>query len=188
MTPYDFVHLTLHAFDGEIQGRTKLQKTVYFLGICTDSLKELGFRPHFYGPYSDLVAAGLNRLKSLGFVAESTRGSGAVGVGGFEIARYDFKLTEEGERIAEEKARQNPNAWSKITTAATRLRDAGEIDYMRMSVAAKTYFMLKQRGKAATANELSESAQALGWKAKPEEIEPAISFLKKLGLVTTAES
>ena len=187
MTPYDFVHLTLYAFDGEIQGRTKLQKTVYFLGICTDSLKELGYRPHFYGPYSDLVAAGVNRLKSLGFVAESTLGSGAIGVGGFEIARHDFKLSEEGERIAKEKAQQNPDAWNKIKGAADRLKAAGEIDYMRMSVAAKTFFMLKQRGQAATANELSESAKTLGWKAKPDEIERAVSFLKKLGLVTTAE-
>jgi len=31
MMPYDFVHLTLLAVDGEVRGKTKLQKTVYFL-------------------------------------------------------------------------------------------------------------------------------------------------------------
>lgn len=188
MTPYDFVHLTLHAVGGEIRGRTKLQKTVYFLGVFTGALQELGFRPHFYGPYSDSVAAGLNRLKSLGFVAESTLGSGAVGAFGFEIARHDFKLTEEGERIAKEKAKQNPEAWNKLKQATERFSAGGEVDYMRMSVAAKTYFMLKQKGKAATASELSESAKKLGWKAKPEEIQEAISFLEKLELVTTTQA
>ena len=186
MTPYDFVHLTLYAVDGEIRGRTKLQKTVYFLGIFTGALNELGYRPHFYGPYSDAVAAGLNRLKSLGFVAESTLGTGTIGASGFEIARHDFKLTEEGERIAKEKVTQNPETWNKIQQATERFRAGGEIDYMRMSVAAKTYFMLKEREKPATASELSESAKSLGWTAKPEEINLAIEFLEKLKLVTTS--
>jgi uncharacterized protein YwgA len=183
MTPYDFIHLTLYAIGGEIRGRTKLQKTVYFLGVFTGAIKELGYRPHFYGPYSDSVAAGLNRLKSLGFVAESTLGSGAVGASGFEVARHDFRLTEEGERIAKEKTAQNPEVWNKLQQATQRFKRGGEIDYMRMSVAAKTYFMLTQNGKPATANELSESAKSLGWDAKPEEITKAISFLSKLGLV-----
>ena len=46
--------------------------------------------------------------------------------------------------------------------------------------------MLKQKGKAATPSELSESAKALGWTAKPDEISEAISFLEKLKLVTTS--
>ncbi len=61
----------------------------------------------------------------------------------------------------------------------------GNIDYMRMSVAAKTYFMLKQSNKPATTLELSESARALGWQAEPKEISDAIKFLEKIGLVVT---
>jgi uncharacterized protein YwgA len=185
MNPYDFVHLTLHALGGEIQGRTKLQKTVYFLGIFTDSLDDLGYRPHFYGPYSDLVTAAVARLKALGFVTESTLGSGAIGDGGFEIARHDFNLTKEGKRIAEEKALQNPDVWLKLKTAVDRFKKAGYIDYMRMSVAAKTYFVLKAMGKPATAEELSEAAKTLGWQAKPHDIDDSISFLRKLDLVVT---
>jgi uncharacterized protein YwgA len=184
MNPYDIVHLTLHAFGGRIEGRTKLQKTVYFIGIITDSVADLGYRPHFYGPYSGLVTAAVARLKSLGFLTESTLGSGAIGEGGFEIARHDFQLTREGQRIAKEKAEQNTEAWSKINGAVDRVKNAGIIDYMRMSVAAKTYHMLKAKGKPATPEELSESAKSLGWEAKPHDIEQSISFLQKLGLVT----
>ncbi len=89
MNAYDFVHLTLFAYNGELQGRTKLQKTVYFLGVFTESLDDLGYRPHYYGPYSAAVADAVSRLKALGFVMEYTLGSGAVGAGGFEIARHD---------------------------------------------------------------------------------------------------
>jgi uncharacterized protein YwgA len=185
MTPYDFVHLTLHAYGGEIQGRTKLQKIVYFLGIFTNSAEDLGYRPHFYGPYSAAVADAVNRLKALGFLVEYTLGSGAIGAGGFEIARHDFRLTDEGARIAAEKAEANPEVWSKITEAISRFRSAGELDYMRMSVAAKTYFMLRQSEKPATNVELSESAKGLGWQANPAEIADSISFLERLGLVTT---
>jgi uncharacterized protein YwgA len=183
MNPYDIVHLTLYALGGRIEGRTKLQKTIYFVGIFIDSLDDLGYRPHFYGPYSDLVTAAVARLKSLGFLTESTLGSGAIGVAGFEIARHDFQLTKEGERIAEEKAKQNPDVWTKLNIAVDRFKKAGHIDYMRMSVAAKTYHMLRAKGKPATPEELCESARSLGWETKPNEIEQSISFLQKLGLV-----
>ena len=176
MTPYDFLQLTLLAADREIRGRTKLQKTVYFLGILTGELPKLGFRPHYYGPYSDVVAAQLNRLKSIGFVSETSHGFGSVGAEGFEIARHDFKLTEEGRQIAEEKKRNNPDVWRKIKGAMDRLNEAGEIDYMRMSVAAKAYFMLMQNGQALTAEELSKSARSFGWQASPERDRKSFQF------------
>src|SRR5579863_10430213 len=104
MNAYDFVHLVLNAMGGQIQGRTKLQKTIYFLGILTGNIDELGYRAHYYGPYSDTVAAAVNRLKALGFVEEGSLQTGMVGEDGFEIARHDFTLTEQGKEIAEKKA------------------------------------------------------------------------------------
>jgi len=183
MTPYDFVHLSLLAVGGEIQGRTKLQKTIYFLGILSGTLPKLGYRPHFYGPYSDAIAAAVNRLKSLGFITENTVGIGAMGSSGFEIARHDFRLTEEGKLIAQKKADQNPEVWEGIRRVAKRFLEAGSIDYMRMSVAAKTIFLLSDAAKPATAFDLSESASRLGWNPTPQEVEESVEFLKKLGLV-----
>jgi uncharacterized protein len=188
MNPYDFVHLALLAVGGQISGRTKLQKTVYFLGILTGSLDELGYRPHYYGPYSSTVADAVNRLKALGFVQQSSLHTGAVDDSGFEIARHDFGLTDEGKKIAEKKREQNPVAWKKIEHAVTRFKKGGEIDYMQMSVAAKTIFMLSEKGKPATAMELSESAKKLGWNPKAQEIADSIEFLKKLGLVSAGKN
>ena len=185
MSPYDFVHLSILALGDEIKGRTKLQKTVYFLGVLTDNLPELGYRPHFYGPYSDAVAASVNRLKSLGFLTENTVGAGTVGSSGFEIARHDFKLTEEGKRIAQKKTERDPEFWQRLKSVADRFVNAGDVDYMKMSVAAKTFFILSNSGKPATPTELSYSASRLGWSPTPQEVEESIDFLKKLGLVRT---
>jgi uncharacterized protein YwgA len=183
MSPYDFVHLSILAVGDEIKGRTKLQKTIYFLGVLTETLPKLGYRPHFYGPYSDAVAASVNRLKSLGFLTENTVGAGAVGSSGFEIARRDFKLTEEGKRIAQEKAVRNLDVWKGIKSVAVQFLEAGDVDYMKMSVAAKTFFILSNSGKPATPTELSYSASRLGWNPTPQEVEESIEFLQKLGLV-----
>lgn len=184
MNPYDFVHLALLALGGEICGRTKLQKTIYFLGVLTGKLDDLGYRAHYYGPYSDAVASAVNRLKSLGFVQESSLRTGACDENGFEIARSDFKLTEEGEKIAKKKAAESKEAWQKIKTAVTRFQNAGDIDYMKMSVAAKTFFMLSKKGKPASSVELAESAKTLGWNPNSKEIDESVGFLEKLILVS----
>lgn len=186
MSAYDFVHLAFHAIGGEICGTTKLQKTIYFLGVLTGALDQLGYRPHYYGPYSDTVAAALNRLKALGFVQQSSLHTGAVDGDGFEITRKDFELTDQGRSIAQQKATENPVIWRKIRDAVARFKEAGEIDYMKMSVAAKTFYILSTKGTPATSVELSESAKSLGWNPKPDEIVESVGFLKGLGLVKPA--
>lgn len=137
MKAYDFVHLALFAINEEIRGKTKLQKTIYFLGILTGSLGDLGYRPHYYGPYSASVADAVNSLKAVGFISQSSLGFGTVNDEGFEIARHDFNLTTEGRLVAEKKAAENPAAWQKIQEAVKKFKVAGDLDYMKMSVAGK---------------------------------------------------
>jgi hypothetical protein len=42
-----FVQLGLLALGGNVQGKTKLQKSMYFLGEMTGCLEELGYRAHY---------------------------------------------------------------------------------------------------------------------------------------------
>ena len=76
MNAYDFVHLAMVALGGEIKGKTKLQKTIYFMGVMSGSLRDLGYQAHFYGPFSADVADAVGRLKSVGFVHETSEGTG----------------------------------------------------------------------------------------------------------------
>jgi uncharacterized protein YwgA len=183
MDATDFVLLALHAVGGEIQGKTKLQKTVYFLGLMTGHLDDLGYRAHYYGPYSDDVADAVDRLRSVEFVGQSVVGGGAVNRLGFEVCRYDYALTGDGKQIAEAKATDRPKFWRKLQRAVKTLRHAGNPDYVRLSIAAKTYFMLGKKKGEATMAELAGLARRFGWKVTSHQVKEAAQYLSRLGLV-----
>jgi uncharacterized protein YwgA len=183
MNAYDFVHLALHALGGEIRGKTKLQKTIYFLGALTRSLADLGYRPHYYGPYSADVGGAVDRLRALGFVDQTVSSGGACDSSGFEVARYDFRLNEEGKRVAEAKAKNNPEFWAKLNDAVQTFKRAGEEDYMKLSVAAKTNFMLGENKGPARSEDLIDLARRFGWAVTPDQVQEAAHFLHALGLV-----
>ena len=179
---YDFVHLALRAVGGEIKGKTKLQKTVYFLGVLTKTVDQLGYRAHYFGPYSQDVADACSRLRSLGFVDQNVCGGGTVGDAGFEVARYDFRLTASGRTVADFKAGKFEELARSLETQAKKLQEAGDLDYMKMSIAAKTRFLLHEK-KQTTLDELVMLAGRLGWKVTKSEVEEAGSYLQRLGLV-----
>jgi uncharacterized protein YwgA len=188
MNAYDFVHLALFALGKEIKGKTKLQKTIYFLGVLTDTLKDLGYRPHFYGPYSAEVAGAIDRLRSLGFVDQSVAGAGALDQQGFEVARYDFCLNEQGKRIAKTKSERNPDLWKRIQSAVKCLGKAKDQDYMKLSIAAKTYYMLGEKaGIPASVSELTALATKFGWAVTNDQVSEAFQFLKAAGLIEVVE-
>jgi len=185
MKPFDFVQLALLALGGEVRGKTNLQKKVYFLGELTGRLDDLGYRAHFYGPYSDDVAISVDDLKAIGFVDQNVVTGDTVDESGFERRRYDYQLTGAGRRVAESKCRQNAELWKSLHEAAQLLQSAGEVNYMQLSIAAKTYFLLGEKHTAASNEELARLASRFGWRVSPEEVQHAASYLKRLGLVTT---
>lgn len=182
MKPNDFVTLALLAIGGEVRGKTKLQKTAYFLGTMTDCLEELGYRPWFYGPYSDEVDAAITWAKTIGAIDQNVSSWG-FDQSGFEVRRYDFRLNEQGKRFAEIRARENPEFWNRLQLAAQRLREAGDIDYMEMSIAAKTYFLLGKKKGPTSMAELAQLAPQFGWNVTPAQVQQAARYLSKLGLV-----
>lgn len=119
----DFVVLAYGAFEGKIIGKTNLQKKVYFLGAGLNKVKELGYRAHYYGPYSAAVAEANSELKSLGYLSECSTSWGGDNRG-FEIARYDFSLTEEGFKLLDRKKKENPDLWGEIENLAQRIKGA----------------------------------------------------------------
>ncbi|MFH1418082.1 MAG: hypothetical protein ABII12_07360 [Planctomycetota bacterium] len=188
MDPYDFVHLALFAIGGEVKGKTKLQKTVFFLGIMTNHLDDLGYRPHFYGPYSNDVAEAIGRLKAIGFVDQNIVGGGSMDERGFERRRYDYRLSDDGRMIAEAKKKKYPAFWERIQEAAKVLADADNLNYMKLSIAAKTYFLLGKNRDAATDKELAGLASRFGWSVTSSEVQEAAHYLEKLGLVKLVEN
>lgn len=188
MTTYDFVHLVLHASGGTIQGRTKLQKVVYFVGTLTGVVDDLGYRPHYYGPYSGEVAGAVNELRGLGFLEQRVSSAGATDPRGFEVTRYDYELTAAGKQIAQEKVKKQQAMWQKVQTAVEKLNKARASDYVKLSIAAKAYYILRERNGKATPEELQKLTAVFGWKVSSQEILEAGKLLEALDLANVDKS
>jgi uncharacterized protein YwgA len=177
----DVLVLAYKAFDGDMRGKTLLQKRIYFLSVMLGL--DLGYEAHYYGPYSEKVATLNSELKSLGYVAESSSAWG-YDQRGFEMARHDFKLTELGARLAERKIEGQSLLWSKIQKAAGVIKSAGELDYMELSIAAKAYYVLIKLNGKATLHDIADMLPKFGWTVKKEQLEKASDFLAKTDLIT----
>jgi uncharacterized protein YwgA len=177
----DFILLAYKAFDGKMDGKTLLQKRVYFLSIMVG--EDLGYRAHYYGPYSEEVATGNVELKSMGFLKEEIASYGGVDSRGFERARHDYKMTELGNRVATQVANDNADLWNKIESAKSKLASGGDLDYMALSIAAKAYYILDKQGGRATLEKIKELLPNFNWSVEDEQLESAAEFLKKAALV-----
>ena len=177
----DVMLLAYKAFGGTIKGKTMLQKRVYFLSVFLNS--DLGYEAHYYGPYSEGVATANLEMKSLGYLSESVAGWG-IDRRGFEISRYDYTLTEAGARIADRKVALNPDLWKRIEASAKVVTEAGNLDYMELSIAAKAYYILTRLKRKATLEDIVSMLPRFGWTVSTEELQKATEFLQKANLVT----
>jgi len=177
----DVLILAYKAFEGDMRGKTLLQKRVYFLSVMLGI--DLGYEAHYYGPYSEKVAALNLELKSLGQVSESSSAWG-YDQRGFEMARHDFKLTDVGARLAERKATELPRLWSRTRKAAKVISKAGDLDYMELSIAAKAYYVLNKLNGKATLEDIGGMLPKFGWSVSTEQLDRATDFLAKADLVT----
>jgi uncharacterized protein YwgA len=186
MDTRDVLLLAYDAFGGEVRGKTNLQKKLYFLSIMLGI--DLGYGPHYYGPYSSEVASVNTSLKMLGYLTESIASAGGYSSEGFEIARHDFELTKDGRAAVEVKKNKFPDLADRIGKAARKLNAAGELNYMELSIAAKAYFLLDQKAGTAKTTDLVHKARQFGWSVTEVDIERAVSFLERLGLAESSTS
>ena len=184
---FDFVHLTLFAMKNGIQGKTKLQKTVYFAGLLTQQLDNLGYHAHFYGPYTEDVAFAAGQLVAFGFADTHTTAWG-YDHRGFERFRTDYELNDAGILVAKQKAHKYPELWAKIQESVELLQKAGDQHYMKLSIAAKTHFLLGEKGGHASKEQLAELAPEFGWDVSVDQITEAAQYLASLDLVKVPDN
>jgi len=181
MTADDFLLLVIQYFGGEIQGRTLLQKRAFFASVLSGVDPGLRFDAHYYGPYSSTVDNTLGRLRALGFVSEDNLGFG-VAPSGFEMRRYDYRLTDDGKQIV--RVLESQPEFQAVKSACQRILSAGDPDYFTLSIAAKAFFILRKRdGKGMSRNEIIGEAKKFDWNITPDSLEKAVSFLEQVSLV-----
>ena len=181
--------IVLHAVSemgGHANGKTYLQKLCFFVGKLVG--KPLDFRAHFYGPYSDDVSAELAFLVNGDFLTESRRGSGVPGDQGWEIARYDYRITEKGQTAVHWLTERFPDESAQVRAAVRRVLDSGDLDYVGLSFAAKTFWILEQKGQTMTPDGVAEAAKQFRWRVNGQEVTKAAAFLQKLDLARVVSS
>jgi uncharacterized protein YwgA len=182
MNAMQFVLALIHASGGRsVQGRTLLQKRAYFVSEISGIDPGLKFDAHYYGPYSAVVDGTVTQLKNLGFLEESTTGFGVVS-GGFEMRRYDYKLTRDGLSIVEPITKTAE--YGRIRQALEKMADGGDPNYVELSIAAKAYFILRKQQKATSKSELISLAKRFNWSITPESLESGVKFLQNVGLAS----
>ena len=182
MTADNLVLLILHHAGGNIMGKTLLQKRAFFVSEVLGL--DLRFKAHFYGPFSPEVENALSQEKSLGFIQEQAYGFGETSEQGFEKRRHDFFLTEDGKKLSHFYKKKAPVECNKVIECLDRLsKENAFFDYFSLSIAAKTYFILKQTNAAMTIEEIKIKAGQLGWTISSPEVEGASTFLQNAGLI-----
>jgi len=179
MRATDFLLCVIDASGGSVNGRTLLQKKAFFVSELAKIDAGLNFDAHFYGPYSATVEGTMTQLKNLGFVQESSTGFGAVS-GGFEMRRYDYSLTDDGKQLIERLT--SSDEYRRIKAAVDQIAASGEPNYVELAIAAKAYFLLKNRDKEMPVTELQKQAEKYNWSISPNSIKKAMSFLQSVGL------
>jgi len=183
----DVVLLTIDAFGGRITGKTKLHKTIYFLGELTGTTRQLGYRAHYYGPYSGKVDNALNELASIGLLDYKIQRHGYADNSGFEKMRYDFELTEDGKTLVQHKRARLKEAAVTIYNLVERLNSAGDLDYVQMATAAKLRHLMQRSDSNLSYDGIKELAESFGWGLSDDDIHRAVSFLQKLGLISVVQ-
>ena len=165
---------------GKVSSKTKLQKLCYFYSILSE--KDLGFRPHFYGPYSPLVEKTLDELQGIGLIDKQTHHLGENNYG-FEVIRYDYSINEYGKQVIEDITPE-----PELMAFLQKIKEVGDPDYLDLSIAAKAYFVLKREGKPLTVEEIKNKAARFNWKISSDNINKAIKILEEFGLVKTVSN
>src|SRR5487761_771666 len=156
MNASQFLLSLIKACGEKVHGRTLLQKQSYFVSLLSGIPIDLGYQAHYYGPYSATVDGTLTQLKNLGFVEEASTGFGMVS-GGFEMRRYDYRLTKDGKKVVAPFL--NSPDHKGIEAAVRKIQEAGEPDYMELSIAAKAFYILRNQGKMMSTAELLKEAK-----------------------------
>ncbi len=179
MTPERMILLIIDKDGGLIRGKTLLQKRAYFLSTLLK--KDLGYHPHYYGPYSPIVQSTLNKLRATGFIEERVQGFDISSQLPFEPRRYDYALTGDGNKVVSTLKSNYKEETNQIFKALDKLRDAGDTgDYVSLSIAAKTHHILTTEKGKMKKSEFQRIAKELGWKISDPQIESAVEFLKNL--------
>jgi len=166
---------------GEIKGRTKLQKLVFF---ANEILKlDISFRPYYFGPYSDDVAISMDYIRALGMITEIEEHFPDMKFGNsYEAVRYSYKLTSNGEKYFKYLLEKYPEKISELDKIIKSVNayQGSEVSYKELSIAAKVFFILKNSTQDLDIDKFRSEAKSLDWDISKDQIIKSFDLLKAI--------
>jgi hypothetical protein len=163
--------------DTGLVGRTLLQKKIYFAALLSN--EDFAFKPHYYGPYSPLVADATDALVSNNFLEERIEVFPGANVFG-EIRRHTYKVTPDGNQLLE--SIQDFPGLGRFRECLRRANSHPFAqDFNLLSIAAKV-MMVKSTRRQTSVSEIKREAKRHGWSLSDTDIENVRGFLSSLGL------
>lgn len=179
MQEAELILSVLGSSDGSIDGRTAIQKIAYFCSIKTDV--NMGYKPHFYGPYSPRMAGLLESLVSAGYIGEKVTFTAQ------DRTMYSYYLTKDGRKIANLIRKKEPEQYAIVTGVVDKCRKTVKNDINTLSMAAKVYFLLSQKGEKITYGEAKEMGKTFGWQLTNKKVNDGVKLLTSLELAATVD-
>jgi len=181
MDVYDAISLTIHSNENIIEGRTAIQKLLYFQTVKIPTFS-IPYRHYFYGPFSRDVASALEDLSAFSYVNE------IVHSGLYDS--YSYELTKKGNKYAETKTKQFPKEYEKILEIIKICKEFCDLKSAPLSYAAKSYYILTSTEEGRKGKYTNEDVRNIGknfdWNIAEDDIETGISLLQKLNLVNVS--
>jgi len=170
--------MVIDAAGGFLEGKTTLQKWLYFFSAKTNT--NLGYIPHFYGPYSKIISRKLDDLITSDFLFESSR----ITQHGRTI--FIYALTEDGKNIASDLKREHKGTYQVLKEIVDICNNTVGNNVNILSWAAKVYYLLREKGKEITYEEIKKIGKSLGWELSEKEIDSGVKLLSALNLAKKA--
>jgi len=179
MDIFETVEAILDSNNGEINGRTAVQKLVYLSSVIIPELEIPSYKPHYYGPFSPELGLALEKLVSYSFVDE-------VKIPGRMYEGYKYRLTPDGQDMVKIIKSDKPELYNKVKKVVTTCKEFCDLKIAPLSYAGKIFFMLEkhpaEKRKMSYSDAIKE-ASTLGWEISSDDVDQGVSLLEKLNLV-----
>lgn len=177
LNAFDIIGLTLAANDKEIEGRTTLQKLIYFetVKISEINLAE-PYVAYFYGPFNRGVAKSLERMVLYGILDEHRNG--------VNRGSYVYKVNPKGTKIIERLKNEFEQPFKEIKDLVDICKEYCNLEPNPLSFAAKVHYMLDTQKTALHEDKLVEMGKSFGWKISKADIRDGAELLERLEFVT----
>jgi uncharacterized protein YwgA len=182
LTIRDAALLALDAAEGKIEGRTAMQKIMYFAAV--ELGEDFGHQAHYFGPYSRAVENALT-TSALGEEVTETIERFPTYASGPDIRKYTYQLTPTGKQEVEAARAEHEDEAEKISRTVEAVRTVvPDLNQNTLSMAAKVDFIVYQENDRIPLAEIPDLAKQLGWEISEAQVRQSVELLQRLGRLT----